>query len=350
MLARGVSMLVLTACAARSDLGTIERADASTDARACTLTMSNAVCAPSSCGNLGCTTTVANVAANDVVADDTNIYWTTATSVVRASPCGATPTTLVTCATPTTLALDDSYIDFIDETSSGVNWHAALRRINKQGGVVATLATFDDDAITALAPTSDAIFVAVVADWTTSQGQVVRVSKADGAVLTIFSGPLTMAIAADDDFVFWTTQKYVMRAGHDGTNAISLPSVEIPNVVGAPNALALDAQYVYWSGGCGTVMRAARNATGEAELIGSVSQSAGIECYSADSPFLGVDATYVYMTFGGNGGTNGGIFRMPKGGGDLSIIVADSALPTSIAVGELGLFWVDTNTIKRLTP
>jgi len=255
----------LLGCGARTDLGGARHVDASTDAAGdagvCMPVLSDAGCAPSSCMSGTCTSTLVAEPVNDLVVDATSIYWTTNNALMKASLCGANAVSLAVCVQPTLLAIDADDVYFVEQAAHEQQVTSTVSRIPKAGGSAVKLATFDNEQVLALALNGTELFLSL-STYASIQGRLVRLPIATGIPQTLFTGEMEMGLAVDDDYVFWGSMPNLMRAAHDGTGQLKLADAFLAIVSDSGvSAIALDAEYTYWTGGCGAVARVPRDAT-----------------------------------------------------------------------------------------
>ncbi len=350
-------LATIVGCGARTGLGG-GQVDASTvldaqTADACAPILSDAGCAPSSCNGGVCTSIPASGPIRDLIVDGTNLYWAMDGAVMKSSLCGADTVSLAMCVAPVLLAKDANDIYFAEQSGTEEHITSSVSRVSKAGGSVVKLASFVIERVLALALNATDLYLSLATNEA-SGGRIVRVASAGGADTTLFSGFVDQGLAVDDDFLFWDTLGGLMRAKHDGSDQMKLADTFL-GVVSAQgaNSLTLDSEFVYWSGGCGAVARVPRDALAQVSpvLVGSVAQDKGVVCTSDDAGRqLGVDATNVYMTFVGNLAVAGGLFRMPKSGGDVVQLAVDTSSAGSIALDSTTIYWADQSSIRSMTP
>jgi len=56
------------------------------------------------------------------------------------------------------------------------------------------------------------------------------------------------------------------------------------------------------------------------------------------------------MTFAGDGHVGPGLFSVPKTGGDVSQVMADSAMPGTVAIDSTNVYWADADAAHSLGP
>lgn len=148
--------------------------------------------------------------------------------------------------------------------------------------------------------------------------------------LAFFDGQATAAIAVDDDSAFVTTcasrgsSGTVMRVPLDGG-----PSVTLASVAPGPFALAIDEEWVYYTiRDTGSVQRV-RKTGGVVETVATEPDDAN----GADA--IALDADHVYWT------AVGGVFRAPKTGGAAERIAEDDRGAEALAVDGGEAFWLE---------
>ncbi len=168
----------------------------------------------------------------------TTAYWTTLDNVLQVKLTGGTPT-VVSSGTPDQLVVDSKnlYIAGADGTVS---------LFPLAGGAVKTLATAAAGVLRLTISPTDAYF-------TTADQVVLSVPiPAGGTIATVArtqNSPL--AVAVDDNFIYWTTQGTSNRNFNDGA-IVKAPVGGGPTVVIAtaqvdPNSITVDANNVYWT-------------------------------------------------------------------------------------------------------
>ncbi|HEX4476313.1 MAG TPA: hypothetical protein VH142_14605 [Polyangiaceae bacterium] len=168
----------------------------------------------------------------------TTAYWTTLDNVLQVKLTGGTPA-VITSGTPDQLVVDSKnlYIGGADGTVS---------LFPLTGGAVKTLATAAAGVLRLAVSATDAYF--------TTADQVVLSTPipAGGTIATVASTQNSpLAVAVDDEFVYWTTQGTSNRNFNDGT-IVKAPVGGGPTVVLAtaqvdPNSITVDATSVYWT-------------------------------------------------------------------------------------------------------
>ena len=195
-------------------------------------------CAQATCAGGECTAVLFTGVVTDVAADDTSVFWTTDSSVMKASSCGADVVTLATCTSPDAIVVDSDgiYVTTLD---------GALVKIPKQGGAPVVLATFADRAV-GLAVSNGVVY------WTTrneatQQGALRSVPAAGGAAAALFSGPIDPGLAVDATAAYFASDRALTKLYLDGTGSASLADNQLIQ------SIAVDPTNVYWDDGCGRV-------------------------------------------------------------------------------------------------
>lgn len=175
----------------------------------------------------------------DMIFDATNLYWTsfgTPTAegdiqadgkVEKASKSGSGRVALVSnLSGPTTLAIDDTTIYFVESGIGIGNPSSGVRAIAKSGGSVRTLR----DNIPAVALTIDAANVYYATfDGDTGNGFLASIPKAGGTPTKITEDPLSLSLTLR--IYDGTLYAHTLTAANEGIRAISLATGESRTVV-----------------------------------------------------------------------------------------------------------------------
>lgn len=139
-------------------------------------------------------------------------------------------------------------------------------------------------------------------------------------------GPNALALGPSD--VYWTTALGVMRVSKAGGTA----SVIVPGSEGAAaSAIAVDDNYVYWSGTYDHALMRAALAAPTAEVFADTHSPT-----SSDISAIVLDQAAVYWT----DWQNGKILTMPKSGGEPRVL-ADARRPSALAVDATHVYWTE---------
>jgi hypothetical protein len=238
------------------------------------------------------------------------------------------PVTVWSGPTPTRLALDDTFVYFVNWNGGGVF------KVPKTGGAAQTLATGQKSVRVGLDDTH--------VYWTNEIGSaILRVPKALGAQQTVTNQantPYGFAVGASS--IYFAE----LRAG--GSVA------SVPKSGGAPNPIAtgenwpfevtLTASHLYWTQlANNAALRRAPLAGGPAEtVLGGLANPTAVTN----------DGTNLYLAVLGNGANKSQIFSIAIASGASSLIADAQAQPRGLAVDEQHLYWTNggNGTVMRI--
>jgi hypothetical protein len=206
-------------------------------------------------------------------------------------------------------------------------------------------------------------------------GNVLKVSKAGGEVVTLASGDRLSGIAVDGTSVYWVagtsdaSSGAIMMLPIGGGTPTTLASRP-----GTPAHLAVDASYVYWTEQMRSAVLKVSLTGGAPTTVASGSSVWQIALSGADVYWMGqgvmkapkiggpaieltpglhmlptaglaVDAKNVYFTSGPPGGGTSGVSTVPSQGGSTSIVYANTSgvfsSPGPIAIDATRAYWAD---------
>jgi hypothetical protein len=179
--------------------------------------------------------------------------------------------------------------------------------------------------------------------WTTSLG-VMRVSKSGGAASVIVpasEGAGARAIAVDDDYVYWSGSfdQKLMRA------AIAAPTPEVFADTRSPtssyiNAIVVDQAAIYWTDWQNGQVLTLPKSGGVPRVLTDAARRPGA---------LAVDATHVYWTEDLADG-QGAVVSMPLAGGTPLTLASGQSAPRGIAINATHVYWTATwdKTLSRV--
>jgi hypothetical protein len=116
----------------------------------------------------------------------------------------------------------------------------------------------------------------------------------------VFDGVAPVAIAADEERLFWAAREnggVTIKASAHGQHS---PQLVVPHAEGYVDALATDATHLYWVDvGARTLYRALKTGGGGGEIVGRGPDAQPVETYP--SAWLVLDETSIYWTLEGAG-------------------------------------------------
>jgi hypothetical protein len=280
------------------------------------------------------------------VTDSENVYWTSATLLMKAPLGGGTRTTLATGLTTIPnaeeIAVDSAYVYFtsFEDPAPEYPQSGAVMKVPIAGGTPITLASEQDYP---LGLTVDSTNVYWVNEGSSgSDGSVIQMPLAGGPPTTLATGQAApVSVVVDAKNVYWTLWGWTTDGGTSGavmTAPIGGGAVSTLVSGGTGYGIAVDASNVYWTDfRAGNVMQMPLGG-------GAITTLAS----GQDGPLgFGVDADNVY--FSNAMGQN--VIKAPKGGGMLLTIASCQGEPSQPSLQGTNLYWVDYNlaTVDRIT-
>jgi hypothetical protein len=124
---------------------------------------------------------------------------------------------------------------------------------------------------------------------------------------------------------------------------LAVTTLESPidgGVVVTPEAIAVDANYVYWGNfgnpaGTSTIFRAKKDGTSPYVLASGLNGVTGIS----------LDATRIYFTTS----VNNAVLSVPLGGGMATTISATESGATAIVNDATAVYWLTSSTVRKMT-
>jgi len=238
------------------------------------------------------------------------------------------------CA-PSLLARDpELYHGLLAADATNVYWASKttswVKRVPRDGGAPALIFQGDSDTRpTAMTASLGNVYLAVM-DRTFTRGSVLRV-KADGSASElVVSGPSApiLELVVDANNVYWFD--------NEGTVAKASLSDGLPEVIAVEqyaNELAIGANDFYWAtyglmeGQKATLKKVALDG-GEESLI--------VELSDRYIEHLAVDADYLYWV-----AEDGAISRMPRAGGEVTVLARPANRPYELAFDSSHAYWTE---------
>jgi len=252
--------------------------------------------------------------------DATHIYWASNLGGVWHMPkAGGVPESVVAPDVPLYhLAVDAENV--YASSSDGV-WFAS-----KTGSVIATF------------PGGVSHFCPITADlssvfFSCEDSHTLLVAPKTGSSSSVLHGGLGLpfALGRNRDHVFVGDGSWDLLRVSKATGALDVLSA--PD---GPTDIEADTEWVYWIDG--TTVNRIRKEGGAVETIVT-----GLE----SGRTIALDRTHVYFADSGGEGLRD-IYRVPKSGGQPSIVLSDVMLPYGIAVDESCLYWNGSLTLGRV--
>lgn len=321
-------LLCLVSCGSRSPLPDLHARDASGPPDTPPDAKSDAPSPPPplDCFGVGETLLATNESAPTAIAiDATHVYWASSPSgcadgKIRRMPKAGGP--IVTLAAnqpnPRALAVDDERVYFYDGCGSGL-----LRSVPKQGGPIV-------DHPIVVEPTHDARVLALDSQniYFNDYG-VLRIPKNGGPQSEVDNHDFVYGVAADDAGVHWigplgggpTYGVFAYHAGDPGPTLLAQPSV-------VNGGIAIDSQTIFFAGGIG-IQRIARTG-GPVSLV-----------IAAEPHEIALDESFVYWSEGYSGSGGHSIKKVPKIGGNATVLATGDGAYLDLAVDDRCVYWAD---------
>jgi len=285
------------------------------------------------------------------------------------------PSVLLAPGKPFDVALDGSYVYWSELLGEFCEPPGALKRFPITGGAVQTLYSSCDFSPANIAVDSQWVYAV---DW--KSDNIVKIPITGGSPVTVAAANGAIyhrGISVDNTFVYWADDDGIKQATKDGASTVTLFSD--PRV----HDLAIDVDYVYWTGGMigsgeirridksgGTVQTLASSGLhyprslvvdesyvywAEVTTLKRVSIAGGVPpttIYSeagSQMSSVAVSGSFLYWSQTDSGGSigSGKVRRIPKAGGSMTDIETSLSGPGSINLDNQSVYWGDTDGVKR---
>jgi len=263
-----------------------------------------------------------------IAADASHVYWATEEgSVWRVAKSGGQPSLLGTGPeSPFHMAIDATHVYWTHMQPNGVS------RVPIAGGAVEDVDV--DFGASFLYPGRFAIAVDSTFVWYDANGVVGYTPKAGGSANAYnLGGPITFAgIAYDNTSIFGVdlglgaSQGQVMKV-NKATGAVET----LASGQDMPVTVAHDSGYVYWAGqDDGTIKRI--SAAGGTPSVVAAGQEPTIH-------YIAVDGTHVFW-----GSSAGYVKKVPVGGGTPTVLASGKVCPLDVVVDTTHVYWTNVHT------
>ncbi len=276
----------------------------------------------------------------DVVLDDTHVYWSDYVSdrILRRAKAGG-PTETVAAADNN---VESWYVASLAVDSTHVYWTSQvgmMRRLKNGTGPIAALGEVSNRSM-AIAVDSTHVYwttnVVIFGNW---RGDVRRRAKAGGAdevIATTEAGPLSLAL--DSSHVYWSNYSGgAMAEGQVKRRAkVGGATEDVASLQDGPIGLAIDATHIYWANSSGNEIKRRAKTSGPIDTFATGQQ--GPEQVTFDT-------VHVYWTnYAGDQ-----VMRRPKAGGAVELFAAAQDGAAAIDVDSTHVYWGNSlaNTINR---
>jgi len=232
----------------------------------------------------------------NLVQDDTYLYWSVGSDLLRVAKAGGTPEVHSQPAEINGLSLDETNLYFTSADNQ-------ILKASKEGVVLDSLA-MSTNPKPILAGAGNVLWGAADA-----QGSILQVPKGGGIPDSLLTKPTgeVLTLAQDADHIYWGT---FSNDGNNGTINVMLPDATSPRVIvrrqATPTAMLSDASHLYWSNTVGEI-HAAPIAGGDVQRIvqGPTSCASNVV---GPRVSIAMDATNIYWA----NGCDDAILTMPR--------------------------------------
>lgn len=165
-----------------------------------------------------------------------------------------------------------------------------------------------------------------------------RVSKSSGVAATVASAQEPVTFAVDDTYLYWVqidgaVMKASKRTDQEARNLGKIPTDGIGRSWWPSIAVGIAAVYVTGQKSIFEITKDGRSTT-----------LAMVDVPGFASHGVGLQSTTIYWAIGDR------ILRVPAAGGHVAAAAHGGIMPTLLAAGDAGVFWVADRSIKKLGP
>jgi hypothetical protein len=284
-----------------------------------------------------------------VVIDATRVFWTDMFDgyLQEIGKAGGSSTTLADFGASDELA--------ISSDSANLVWYSLVNimTIPTAGGKPSVVSSQGD--LKGIAVDADTVYFLKEGTWSgtyNKDGSVNKLSMQGGAVTQLAAGQdWPVAIAVDNDHVFWVAQGTVAGTGR----IVRIPKTggvleELASQQSAPCGLALNASSIFWRTNCneavpgpGALMRAPKSGGAAGQLVASTD----------GSKYLAADDAYVYWTFAGynKDQSTGQVLKVSIGNPAGPIVLASNQNhPRGLALDSTRVYWANAGSGTDMNP
>jgi len=175
---------------------------------------------------------------SDLYIDNDNVYWTNFDNVNSVPKIGGTAITLASGNFVTDIAVDDTYVYFIDSDNDA----DSIKRVPKSGGTVETIhtrGTSVGDVLGDLAADSSGVY------WTETIGRLKRIPNGELAIEDLASEG-GYEIILDADNIYLIQANAIKMVPKTGGTPVTLATIDGTTIGDIPTGIAVDNTNVYW--------------------------------------------------------------------------------------------------------